>query len=103
MNTKEYENICNSTKNLDNLDQDQLKAYLSIGLAGEVGEVLNILKKQLYYTQYDLNFIQLQDELGDCLYYLTNLVTECGWSLEDIMENNSKKVERILARRIVGE
>lgn len=103
MNTKTYEITCSLTKNLDDLEPNELKAYLSIGLAGEVGEVLNILKKKLYYTQQSLDYIHLKDELGDCLYYLTNLITDCGWTLEEIMEINSKKVKEILARRAVGE
>lgn len=103
MNTKTYEITCSLTKNLDNLEPQDLKAYLAIGLAGEVGEVLNILKKKLFYTQQNLDHIHLKDEFGDCLYYLTNLITDCGWTLEEIMEINSTKVKEILARRAVGE
>lgn len=103
MNTKTYEMTCSLTKNLDNLEPQELKAYLAIGLAGEVGEVLNILKKKLYYTQKNLDHVHLKDELGDCLYYLTNLITDCGWTLEEVMEVNSVKVKNILARKALAE
>lgn len=100
MNTKTYETTCALTKNLDNLEEKDLKPMLAIGLAGEVGEVLNIIKKRLYYTEYSMDVSHLKDELGDCLYYLTNLITDCGWTLEDIMKNNSKKVQNILASKM---
>jgi len=103
MTTKTYETHCALTKNLDNLEPNELKAYLAIGLAGEVGEVLNILKKKLYYTQYNLDYVNLKDELGDCLYYLTNLITDCGWTLDEIMHLNQEKVKNILARRASAE
>ena len=89
---------CSLTKNLDDLDPQDLRAYLAIGLAGEVGELLNIVKKKMYYPGYHLDYQHLKDEMGDCLYYLTNLITDCGWTLEEIMEINSKKVKEILAR-----
>lgn len=103
MNTKTYEMTCSLTKNLDHLNPGELKAYLAIGLAGEVGELLNILKKKMYYPNYQLDYANLKGEMGDCLYYLTNLITDCGWTLEEIMELNSKKVKEILARKAVGE
>lgn len=103
MDLTEYEYTCNLTKYLDGLEPAEVKPYLAIGLAGEVGEVLNLIKKKQYYTDYHLDYGNLKDELGDCLYYLTNLITDCGWSLEEIMQVNSKKVHELLARRAVGE
>lgn len=103
MDITDYEHTCSLTKYLDGLEPGDVKAYLAIGLAGEVGEVLNLVKKKQYYTDYRLDYTALKDELGDVLYYLTNLITDCGWSLEEIMEINSKKVHELLARKAVAE
>ncbi len=103
MDLNDYEHICATTKNLDDLERHELKSYLAIGLAGEVGEVLNLLKKKVYYKSYQLDDGLLKEELGDCLYYLTNLITDSGSSLEEVMEINSKKVQELLARRLMGE
>ena len=103
MNLTEYEYACSLTKNLDDLETNEVKSYLAIGLAGEVGEVLNLLKKHQYYNDYHLDYALLKEELGDCLYYLTNLITDCGFSLEDVMESNAKKVNEVLARKLVAE
>ena len=103
MNVTEYEYACSLTKCLDQLEASEVKPYLAIGLAGEVGEVLNLLKKQQYYNDYHLDYDLLKEELGDCLYYLTNLITDCGFSLDDVMESNAKKVHEVLARKLVAE
>tara|TARA_R100001510_G_C7650100_1_gene207613 strand:- start:1426 stop:1737 length:312 start_codon:yes stop_codon:yes gene_type:complete len=103
MTNTEYEEVCKLTKNLDNLDPQELKAYLAIGLAGEVGELLNILKKKMYYSNYHVDYANLKDEMGDCLYYLTNLVTDCGWTLDEIKQVNQEKVKNVLARRATAE
>lgn len=87
VNIKTYEITCSLTKNLDNLNETDLLEYLAIGLAGEVGEVLNILKKKKYYTQVNLDAYSLVDELGDCLYYMTNLLSELGLSLSKLVSH----------------
>tara|TARA_S200002703_G_scaffold152682_1_gene153346 strand:- start:1066 stop:1371 length:306 start_codon:yes stop_codon:yes gene_type:complete len=93
---KEYLNLIALTKNLDNLNDKDLKSYLSIGLAGEVGEVLNLIKKDLFYTNHSVERERICDELGDCLYYLCNLVNELGFTIDDVIDKNSKKVKKII-------
>ena len=95
---KEYLNLIALTRNLDNLNDKDLKAYLSIGLAGEVGEVCNLIKKHLYYTDYSLSREHLCDELGDCLYYLCNLASEYGFTMEELINKNSGKVKKIIEK-----
>ena len=99
MTTDQYEKTCALTKNIDNLKDDDLEAYLAIGLSGEVGEVQNLIKKKKYYPGYNLDETALKDELGDCLYYLTNLASFYGYSLKDIMQCNSVKVKNILDKK----
>tara|TARA_Y100001938_G_scaffold136135_1_gene198629 strand:+ start:1791 stop:2108 length:318 start_codon:yes stop_codon:yes gene_type:complete len=99
MDLTDYEHTCALTKNLDDLEKEEVKSYLAIGLAGEVGEVLNLLKKKQYYKNYHLDEDHLKEEFGDCLYYLTNLITDNGSSLEEIMEINIKKVNKILVSK----
>lgn len=93
---KEYLSLIALTKNLDNLNDKDLKSYLSIGLAGEVGEVLNLIKKDLFYTNNTVERERICDELGDCFYYLCNLVSELGFTIDDVIDKNSKKVKKII-------
>lgn len=103
MNTKTYEATCNLTKNIDNLSPVDLRSYLCVGLSGEVGETLNILKKDLFYPGYEISEEELLGELGDCLYYLTNLITDCGFDLETVMKANALKVKKILVKKLEGK
>lgn len=63
----------------------------STGLAGEVGEVSEILKK--HQRDGVLDDIKLAMEMGDVLHYLTKIAQTYGFSLEDIMAINKLKLE----------
>lgn len=69
--------------------------YLILGLCGETGEVADKLKK-IYrdkgglITEEDKKSIAY--ELGDVLWYLTNIANELGVSIEDIAKLNLTKL-----------
>lgn len=61
------------------------------GLAGEAGEVCDLLKKVLGHGKpYDGE--KLKKELGDVLWYLANLATAHGFSLSDVAQTNVNKL-----------
>lgn len=72
-------------------------AIASLGLGGETGEVLEILKKRLRDGTYDRN--QLIKELGDVLYYWCKLGNFFNITPQEIIETN---VEKITGRRERG-
>ena len=47
MTFEDYVENCKKTQNLDGLGREDLKNYLSLGLAGEAGEVVNVIKNKL--------------------------------------------------------
>ena len=69
-----------------------------IGLLEQVGEVAGLMKKKAIYPQYfkDINSYnnQLKLELGDVLWQYVNLVKILGYSLEEIIELNEKKLNK---------
>lgn len=73
------------------LTELEVKNYCSIGLAGEVGEVLEVVKKSLYHGHV-LNRDSLKKELGDSMWYLARLAAVYGFSLEDIAIANIEKL-----------
>jgi NTP pyrophosphatase (non-canonical NTP hydrolase) len=65
--------------------------YHMVGLMGEVGEVIDYLKK-IHYHKHDLDKNKLTEELGDVLWYLISLANVYDISLFDIAEMNLKKI-----------
>ncbi|MDE1766586.1 MAG: nucleoside triphosphate pyrophosphohydrolase family protein [Thaumarchaeota archaeon] len=77
---------------LDQGEKDNLW-YPCLGLAGEVGEVTEPIKK-LYRDGRKLDKGHLALELGDVLWYLTCLATRLDMRLEDIAGWNLKKLHQ---------
>lgn len=71
--------------------------FCAIGLEQEVKEI-NTKAKRLESLE-DANLNKLQEQLGDCLWFITNLAQAVGLSLEDVVTeslemNSSETVER---------
>lgn len=64
--------------------------FLAMGLAGEVGEVLNIIKKDWRGDSGDRR-AALREELGDAQAYLSLLVRTCGFDPDEMMYRVVKK------------
>lgn len=65
-----------------------------MGLCGESGEAIDIVKKHLAQG-HDLDKEHLIQELGDIAWYLAETAYALDVSLETVLENNIKKlVER---------
>jgi len=69
--------------------------YPTLGLAGEVGEVVEIVKK-VYRTEgpFDPKIkLEIVKELGDVLWYCAMLAKEAGYTLEDVAMLNVLKLK----------
>lgn len=90
MNLNAYHGYVNRlfVKRRDGID-GQLHAC--IGLAGESGECLDLVKKSWVYGK-PLDLVKLQTEAGDTLHYLVMLCIANGWTLEDLVANNRAKL-----------
>ena len=73
--------------------REQQLANVALGLAGESGEVADILKKHLFHA-HPLDAAALAKELGDCLWYLAGAATALGLSLGDVAAGNVEKLRR---------
>ncbi|MBT5808396.1 nucleoside triphosphate pyrophosphohydrolase family protein [Candidatus Uhrbacteria bacterium] len=69
--------------------------YPAMGLAGEVGEVLNRVKKIMRDHDGEITDeikVILKAELGDVLWYVSAVATELNLSLDDIAKANTEKL-----------
>jgi len=92
---EEYQTAARTTalypKRLKNLE------YPTLGLAGEAGEVANIVKKiQRDFGGEITDEIRgkLKDELGDVLWYIAACADELGLTLSEIAEFNVEKLAK---------
>lgn len=65
----------------------------AVGLAGEAGEVADIVKKHVFHG-HDLDRAHALEELGDILWYVAWTAAALGSSLSEIAEGNLRKLER---------
>ena len=92
MTLNEYQALAQRTSNraLDN------KGHLFngvLGLAGEAGECADLLKK--HYYQDGRNFVDdLEDELGDVLWYVAETARALGLTLEEVAVRNVEKLKK---------
>lgn len=63
-----------------------------MGLNGESGECIDIVKKYLYQG-HGLDRDHLAEELGDVAWYLAMTASAIGYSLTDILQMNIRKLE----------
>lgn len=100
MDTKEYIKSAIST---ESRDFDSIKNRMSevsnqrllhagIGLASEAGEVLDALKKHVFYGA-ELDRVNLSEEVGDIFWHCALIADELGVSFSDIMETNIAKLK----------
>ena len=73
-------------------DENTLKIlHACIGLATESGELLDAMKKHLFYGK-PLDFVNLREEAGDELWYLAVLLRAIRTDFETTMDINISKL-----------
>ncbi len=74
------------------ITDDQLMiAWNAIGLAGEAGEIMELVKKGIFH-QHGLDTEKMHKELGDLLWYVAALCTKLGFSMDAVMQANIEKL-----------
>ena len=73
--------------------QEHAVIYPALGLAAEAGEVANKVKKILRDGKFDREAIA--DEVGDCMWYIAALCRDLNIDMQDIANNNIKKLRVI--------
>jgi len=85
-----YQNLAKRTANNDLTPSQELSNY-ALGLVGEAGELVDLVKKFLFHG-HDLDQGAIKDEAGDCLWYLAVLLDRAGISFEDVARANIEKL-----------
>ncbi len=95
MKANEYQQLARRTlidrPDFDISDEDIMLVWNAIGLAGEAGEVAELVKKGVFH-QHGVDRTKLEKELGDVLWYVAALCTKAGIDMGDVMQKNIDKL-----------
>ncbi|MGY0013268.1 nucleoside triphosphate pyrophosphohydrolase family protein [Bacillus anthracis] len=88
----DYQEKALRTWNKEGLKTERM-ANVALGLAGEAGEVADLIKKTNYHG-HTIERKELIKELGDILYYVSVGAHELGYTLQEIAEININKLAK---------
>lgn len=78
--------------------------YPTLGLVNEAGEFAGKVKK-IFRDRYgaidSLTELRLKSELGDVLWYLSEIATQMDWSLGDVATDNLWKLQQRKANNTI--
>ena len=88
----EYQELAMKTLNRK-LEKKDILINSVMGLCGESGEAVDIVKKHLFHG-HELDREHLVKELGDIAWYLAEAATALDISLEEVLEANIEKLKK---------
>ena len=92
MQVNEYQTLAMKTLNPE-LSRKDVLINSVMGLCGESGEAIDIVKKWLAQG-HELDKAHLAKELGDIAWYLAEAATALDMDLEDIFQANIEKLKK---------
>ena len=92
MDFNEYQNLASRTANINASPHDRI-LYSCLGLTGEAGEFVDAYKKIVAHG-HTMDEDKLKKELGDVLWYLADLCSNFGWSLDEVAKGNILKLAK---------
>jgi len=75
--------------------------YPALGLSAEVGELNNKIKKKMRDGR-ELDLEDIKGELGDVMWYVSQVATDLGISLDEVAEKNLGKLKSRMERGALG-
>lgn len=102
MNLKEYQEKSRVTAKYPDAGSNYI--YPTLGLSGEAGEVAEKIKKVIRDKGGEINDetrSEIKKELGDVLWYVSQLATELGLSLDDVATSNIQKLYDRMERGVL--
>ncbi|WDF81620.1 nucleoside triphosphate pyrophosphohydrolase family protein [Lacticaseibacillus pabuli] len=89
MEFNDYQQLANRTLE----GNEHVLTNLSLGIASETGEVIDLIKKYTFQGA-DLDKEQLQHEMGDVLWYLSQIALWADIDFDDVAKGNIKALEQ---------
>ena len=92
MEANDYQKLAMRTLNKE-LDKKDVLINAVMGLNGESGEVIDLVKKHLYQG-HDLDLDKLKEELGDVAWYIAETCEALDLKMSDVLSENIDKLKK---------
>ena len=92
MTLNEYQELAQRTSRKELTPREHLYNGI-LGLAGETGECADLVKKHFYQDGREI-IQNLKDEAGDVLWYVVEVISAMGWTLEEVAQHNVDKLRK---------
>lgn len=66
--------------------------HMCLGMQTEAAEISDVFKKFIAYKK-PIDWVNVQEELGDLMFYIVNMCNINGWDLRDILQTNIDKLK----------
>ena len=102
MDFKEYQEKSRKTALYPNIGQNFV--YPTLGLSGEAGEVAEKIKKVIRDKGGvidDATREEIKKELGDVLWYLSQIASELNLTFEEVAQFNLEKLQSRMERNVL--
>lgn len=96
MDIKEYMELSEKTLSshfFAKTDKDFRVLHAVMGISWEAGELLDMYKKHIFYGK-DLDLINLQEELGDIMWFIAILLREYDLDFHQLLDDNIQKLKK---------
>ena len=104
MDFNEYQKFASRTAVWEGKQKEFPLAYVALGLAGESGELIEKIKKVIRNENGDMSEEKRQAiklEIGDVLWYLSQISRLCDIPFQEAAEGNIKKLADRQARGVI--
>jgi len=91
MNPNEYQKLCKGTAKKFRDKEKEIMSW-GLGISGEAGDIAGCIKKTISHRDNQKNGIK--ENLGDTLWYIAMICNFFNWNLEDVLEENIKKLKQ---------
>ena len=102
MDFNEYQKLASRTATFNDNSAVSPLVYLALGVAGESGEVVEKIKKIVRNDGGKVSSEKKEDlkkELGDVLWYLSQMAQVLGYNFEEVAKTN---IEKLASRKNRG-
>lgn len=89
MELNKYQELSSKTAN----NHEYALANFGLGIAGESGEVADLIKKAVFHN-HNIDKENICKELGDVLWYLSQIASLAGIELDEVAIKNIEKLKQ---------